>query len=109
MFPQYTEVLDDLSSLGALESLESIEVSRGMVSKPPGGSFICSIAEFRLALNDRHPHLYRILVTSRESIASDHVMGTELWEKVACEWVYRKLSHFSYWEVINGAYENICE
>jgi hypothetical protein len=109
MFLQYMEVLDDLSALGTLESLESIEVARGMLSKPPGGSIICSIPEFRSTLSDRHPFLCRILVTSRETIASDYLMGTELWKKVASEWVYGTLSHFSYWEVLNGAYENICE
>jgi hypothetical protein len=108
-FLQYTEVLDDLSALGALESLESIEVDRGMLSKPPGGSIICSIPEFRSILSDRHPFLCKILVASRETMASGQLVGTELWKKVASEWVYGTLSHFSYWEVLNGAYENICK
>jgi hypothetical protein len=98
-----------LSALRTLESLESIEVARGLLCEKPDGSVVCSIPEFRSILIDRHPLLCRILVTGREITDGGRFVGTELWKRVASEWVHRKFHLFSYWEVLNGAYENICE
>ena len=67
----------------------------------------CSKAEFRSALVKQNPALKVILITPRDTVNGGPMMGTDMWKKATPEWVHRSIPYYSYWDVLNGAYDDL--
>lgn len=104
---QYSKVLEKLSVLAPLEKLQSIEVDRGVLSKPSCSAAVCSKAEFRDALVEQHPSLRLIIIAVRGTLNGGHLMGTEVWRKASSEWIHESIPYYTYWDVMNGAYDSL--
>ena len=114
---QYTEVLDDISALSVLERLESIEVNVGSLYPSlhhslydlQNGYYVCSRPQFRSSLADLNPNLRKIFLTDRSARNLVPQTDSTLWKKASPDWTCQMIPYYSYWEVLNRAYDDLCQ